>query len=290
MKQERSLVFRFLMYSLYIFAFLILVLISVNGWHFYATPYQQRPYLPDYKLWKPGGFYSHGIGIAGTLMMILLLFYSLRKRLRLFQHFGNLSRWLDVHIFLGIFGPAFVILHSTFKLNGLVSVSFWSMVAVALSGIIGRYLYIQIPRRIDGHALTIEETNQILELQKARLVRDYDLSNSELALIESRFLAKSGQEKNWVGSLFALFSFSFRLRRVPHFFKKHFGINKAHTKELVQSLKQIVRLEYQIKMWNRVHRLFHAWHVFHKPFAIIMYLIMIIHVGIAIWLGYTWIL
>jgi hypothetical protein len=35
--------------------------------------------------------------------------------------------------------------------------------------------------------------------------------------------------------------------------------------------------------------LFHYWHVFHKPFAFIMYIIMLIHIGIALWLGYRWI-
>jgi hypothetical protein len=40
---------------------------------------------------------------------------------------------------------------------------------------------------------------------------------------------------------------------------------------------------------ENIHKLFYYWHVFHKPFAIIMYLIMIVHIAISVWLGYTWI-
>ena len=48
-------------------------------------------------------------------------------------------------------------------------------------------------------------------------------------------------------------------------------------------------LQQRILVLNRVQRLFHYWHVFHKPFAILMYVIMFVHVGVAVWLGYTWI-
>ena len=73
------------------------------------------------------------LGIAGAGMMTLMLLYSLRKRVRWFHRLGSLSRWLDVHIFLGIVGPCLVVLHSAFKVGGLVALSFWSMVAVVVS-------------------------------------------------------------------------------------------------------------------------------------------------------------
>src|SRR3972149_5148655 len=69
---------------------------------------------------------------------------------------GPLGRWLDVHIFFGLVGPALVILHSAFKVQGLVALSFWSMIAVAASGVLGRYLYLQIPRNLQGDALDLK--------------------------------------------------------------------------------------------------------------------------------------
>ncbi len=288
MKKNQSLLFRIFLFLLYLAGTLAVAWIFIQGWAFYNTPFTERPFLPDYKLWKPGGLYSHGLGILGSAMMLLLLLYSLRKRSRFLQQAGNLRHWLNVHIFLGIFGPLFVILHSTFKLNGLVAVSFWSMIAVSLSGIIGRYLYIQIPRRIDGHALTLDESKQVLNQQKQRLRQEYELSEEEMIRLEKRFLIPAGEQSGLFKTLTALFTFSWKIRGISHYFRIHFGIQHHDTRQLVQLLKQAVRLESQIRIWNLVHRLFHAWHVFHKPFAIIMYLIMIVHVGIAVWLGYTW--
>ena len=35
--------------------------------------------------------------------------------------------------------------------------------------------------------------------------------------------------------------------------------------------------------------MFHYWHVIHKPFAYVMLVVVIIHVGVSIAFGYTWI-
>ena len=44
----------------------------------------------------------------------------------------------------------------------------------------------------------------------------------------------------------------------------------------------------RILLWSRLHDLFHYWHVAHKPFAIVMYVFMLLHVGVALWTGYAW--
>ena len=65
-----------------------------------------------------------------------------------------MKTWLEVHIFCGIVGPVLVTFHTSFKFNGIVSVAYWSMVAVVLSGFVGRYLYVRIPRSLRGIELT----------------------------------------------------------------------------------------------------------------------------------------
>ena len=111
--------FKFLKFSLYIISFLLIFYILYIYGSFYLLDFIERPHHEDYKLLKPGGFISHGLGIIGSLMMLLLLLYSIRKRTNAFGKAGAVSRWLDIHIFFGTVGPLFVILHSTFKLNGI---------------------------------------------------------------------------------------------------------------------------------------------------------------------------
>lgn len=279
--------FKFIKYSLYSISFALIIYIAYNYGSFYLLDYIQRPRHDEYQLLKPGGFLSHGLGIIGSLMMLLLLLYSLRKRTRAFGKAGAISRWLDIHIFFGSVGPLFIILHSTLKLNGLVAISFWSMVLVALSGFIGRYLYIQIPRSIRGKELTMDEIQQQSKSLGNELLKTYKIDEKEIEHLEN---AVAGSVKTGlIGMVFAdIFRF-FKLYSIERQLRRRKGIPKKSSKQLIKLLTQKALLDRRIVVWSKVHKLFHYWHVFHKPFAVIMYLIMFVHVGIAVWLGYTWI-
>lgn len=127
------------------------VLLAVNGYSYYSTSIEERFFHQSHNTLKPSGSLGHGFGIIGSLMMILgVSIYMIRKRSRRFLNFGYLKYWLELHIFLCTVGPILVLYHTAFKFGGIVSVSFWSMVLVVLSGVVGRFIYIQIPRTIQG--------------------------------------------------------------------------------------------------------------------------------------------
>jgi len=93
---------------------------------------------------------GHWMGVIGmTLMLATETLYSLRKRARR-VHRGRLRDWLSVHIFMGIFGPYLVLLHTAGAFNGLAGVAMLMTVLVVVSGFIGRYIYTLIPRSADG--------------------------------------------------------------------------------------------------------------------------------------------
>ncbi|RMH64407.1 MAG: hypothetical protein D6677_04945 [Calditrichaeota bacterium] len=261
-------------------------------WDYYTLPYALRPRHELYNLLKPGGLFGHGVGIIGSAMMILLLLYSVRKRTRLFGRFGAVSRWLDVHIFFGTIGPLLIVLHSTFKLNGIVSISFWSMVSVALSGFVGRYLYIQIPRTLRGRELTLEEIDNRRRALREELMQKYHLEEREIHQVAASLSIKAGQ-KTLLGLLFGMaladIKRLFTFKKVKRTLMRRHKISKNEAVEFLNMVTEKALLERRKRIWERVHTLFHYWHVFHKPFAIIMYLIMIIHVSVSVWLGYTWI-
>ena len=100
----------------------------------------------------------------------------IRKRTRKLFHFGYLTNWLEFHIFLCTLGPVFVLFHTAFKFGGIVAVSFWSMVAVVASGVIGRFIYIQIPRSIQGQELDFKDIQKMDEELSVRLSSEYKLS------------------------------------------------------------------------------------------------------------------
>ncbi len=82
-------------------------------------------------------------------MLFTETFYSLRKRSRA-ARWGRMADWLQLHIFTGIVGPFMVLLHTSWKFNGLAGVTLLLTSLIVLSGFVGRYIYTRIPRTADG--------------------------------------------------------------------------------------------------------------------------------------------
>lgn len=140
----------------------VLIYLLITGMPFYKVPIEERFFHPDYAKLKPSGAWGHGLGILGSLAMIVgVASYMVRKRTRKLHKVGLLKHWLEFHIFLCTLGPIMVLFHTSFKFGGLVAVSFWSMVAVFISGIIGRFIYIAIPRTDQGRELSINEVRSM---------------------------------------------------------------------------------------------------------------------------------
>lgn len=112
-----------------------------------------------------GEFYGHSIGILGFLLMLMTeTLYSLRKRTRS-ARWGRMASWLQFHIFTGIVGPFMVLLHSSWKFNGLAGVTMLLTVVIVFSGFIGRYIYTRIPRTADG----LEDPSLVATMQASAL-------------------------------------------------------------------------------------------------------------------------
>ena len=114
-KKSKRSIFKILLRIIYIISFIIYFYFVFDGFNYYKTPYNERPHQEDYRNLRPAGFRSHAFGIIGSAMMLFMLAYSLRKRIRIFRRLGRLNHWLDVHIYFGVMGPLLVILHTDFN-------------------------------------------------------------------------------------------------------------------------------------------------------------------------------
>ena len=113
-----------------------------------------------------GELFGHALGIFGFVLMLMTeILYSLRKRTRS-ASWGRMSSWLQFHIFTGLVGPYMVLLHTSWKFNGLAGVTTLFTVVIVISGFIGRYIFTRIPRTLDG--LEIEGTLSESALRQAR--------------------------------------------------------------------------------------------------------------------------
>jgi len=111
-------------------------------------------------------FFGHTLGIIGFVLMLLTeTLYSIRKRSRS-AALGRMSTWLKFHIYMGLVGPFMVLLHTSWKFNGLAGATTLLTVIIVFSGFIGRYIFTRIPRTLDG--LEIEGTLSQEALKRAR--------------------------------------------------------------------------------------------------------------------------
>jgi hypothetical protein len=271
----------------------VTILFAINGYNYYTTSLEERFFSPDHISLKPSGAIGHGLGIIGTLMMILGVgIYMIRKRYKRFFNLGYLKHWLEFHIFLCSVGPVLVLYHTAFKFGGLVSVSFWSMVLVVLSGVVGRFIYLQIPRTIEGRELSVQELIEIKEKLAIRIrsVLSEDTSTlTEFERISSADRYKSFKLSTAIGYLHRDF---FDIKKVMRLFNKRMkllGISKIERKELIKAAKSELTMARRIAFLRTSQKLFQRWHIFHLPFAIAMFVIMIIHVAVTIIFGYKWI-
>jgi hypothetical protein len=278
-------------------AFLGLVIIFTFGvlaWYgysYYKLPIEERFFNPDHVLLKPGGILGHGLGIFGTLSIILgISLYMIRKRMRSLARFGVLKYWLEFHIFLCTLGPVLILYHTSFKFGGLVAISFWSMVAVFLSGIIGRFIYIQIPRSIEGRELSLSEVRDMKTNIGSVLSESYHMDQTSANIIvESTRKKVELYQKNMIVRIYKRnLNDRKTIRKIKSVIKSN-RMPRKESKNILHLVKHEISLNRRIDRLLTMQRLFKYWHVAHFPFAIVMLLIMAVHVAVTIVFGYRWI-
>jgi len=271
--------------------FLATFFLAIRGIPYYSTSLEERFYHPDHHLFKPSGLLGHGLGIIGSLLILIGVFsYMVRKRYRFLSRFGRLKYWLEFHIFLCVLGPIMILFHTAFKFGGIVSVSFWSMVVVVASGVVGRYIYLQIPRTMEGRELSLNEVRQMKENVNVTIKNRYKLDEKSYSAV---LKYSQGNTVHRHGNMM--------IRMIRQYFENFRRINglkrtlrknklsKARISALIKLLKQEISLHNKLQRLQSMQQLFKYWHIVHLPFALIMLVIMIIHVGITLAFGARWI-
>ncbi len=264
-------------WSMVVITVAITFYLAYYGYDYYSTPKVDRFYTEHHDWFKPSGVFGHGLGIVGTFLIAFgVAIYILRKRYNFLSKYIRLKYLLEFHIFLCTIGPIMILFHTAFKFGGIVSIAFWSMVAVVLSGVLGRFIYIQIPRTIEGRALTLQEVEAEKENLSSELMSQLQLSSQQQELI-SAFSSKDPQRRKTV-----------TVRTIKQLLKEK-NVSKKQSKELFRMIVRERAYGKRIQRLKKMQELFKYWHILHMPFAIIMLVIVIIHVGITLAFGYKWI-
>jgi hypothetical protein len=285
----------------FLFATLIVAL-TVYGFDYYTLGSADRPFSPKHIALKPSGTIGMKLGLLGVAMFLVIFLYPLRKHWSWLMKKGNSRHWLDYHVILGIAAPFVIAFHSAFKFRGFAGMAFWIMFAVSVSGIIGRYLYGQIPRNLKAAEMTQKELQEFHQQLAGQLQQQRLVSERDLRALLSLPSPDRVRQMSMVSALVYMFALDIartfrvaRLRRHALSFGDKVrtlgGLLKTSNHEVEKAVgvaREDAALSKRILFLKRSEQVFHLWHVVHKPFSYTFALLAMIHIGVVFWMGYRW--
>jgi hypothetical protein len=219
---------------------------------------------------------GYWLGIIGASMMLLLLIYPLRKRFPRWSAIGSVKSWFRIHMILGVLGPLLIVFHSGFRLGSFnSSVAFFSMLVVASSGLVGRWLYQRIHYGLYGRKRKFEEYSSSSDLAELLLDGsgdiDFDIAD-ELEEIESHLGHRhTGFNRSLAGYL-GMKSRIASFQREVH----KSGLDENVKRQIFERLRNLRSI--CVLGINEI--LFSYWHVLHIPLFIMLVLSGLIHVAV----------
>ncbi len=283
----------------YVLAISLVLGLGVYGFDYYLLDPTQRPFSSKHALLRPNGEIGLSLGVFASLLFLGIFLYPIRKRWDWLRSRGNTRHWLDFHVLMGLLAPCIVAFHASLKFRGLAGVAFWIMAAVAISGVIGRYLYAQIPRSLNTAELTLQEVRS----EQAHLTEELDRQSLFPAALLAPVFRLPSEERvrsqplpmalagmMWID--LARLLHAARLRRHALGFGGRVatlgGILASGNVEVERVLaiaRRQASLSKRILFLSRTQQVFHFWHVIHRPFSYSFAVLALIHIAVVMVFG-----
>jgi len=267
--------------GLYGYATLVAVLLA--GW-----------LLSGQQLVNPEEGLGYWLGIIGGSLMLLLLFYPAGKRSKLLQRFGLVKHWFRIHMMIGLIGPSLILYHCNFSVDAMNSkVALYSMLAVAISGIIGRHFYTRIHRGLYGKRASIEELRSDISesLENSRglaailpgFIKELNAVAGELLGDQYTRTISLRHSVTWTVKYYVVRArMYFMIRREL----RARAINSAAVERNIGNLRKTanayaakqVGLMRQVAQIAFYEKLFSLWHLFHMPLFLLLVISALVHV------------
>ena len=265
-----------------------MVYLTLGGLTWLTWRVSQRGYF------GAGDDIGYWLGVAGGVMMLLLFTYPLRKHFRFARNWGRVKWWFWVHMCLGVGGPLLILLHSTFQVRSLNSaVALYSMLIVALSGIVGRFIYARINRGMHGEQTTLRdlEARAGLHQREARsrlsfapAVEEHlkEFADGEISVRPDLLTCLRRvfwlPVKQWITYRTCTADVQQPLRALAQETGWD-GDSVARRERLARKLiRRYLRSVVRVAQYTAYERLFSLWHVAHVPFVYLLIISAIVHV------------
>lgn len=291
---------RLRLYALYALAITINLAIFFYGFDYYKLSAMDRPFSPKHHLLRPSGTIGLYLGSFGVALFMGIFLYPIRKHWPWLSTIGSTRHWLDIHILMGLTAPFIIAFHSTLKFKGIAGMAFWIMFAVSASGVVGRYLYGQIPRKMTTAELSMRELQDLQAELSKQLAAQNLLPQADLhALLRLPDAARVARLPMVAAIVYMMILDLLRVFRVARL-RRHAlrggqyvgtlgGFLTTRNREIEQAIHaaaQEAALSKRVLFLSRSQKVFHLWHVVHKPFSYAFAVLALLHIGLQFVLGY----
>jgi hypothetical protein len=237
---------------------------------------------------------GYWLGIAGSLLMLLLLVYPLRKRMRSLRVIGTVAFWFRAHMILGVLGTVLILWHANFRLGSINSnVALVAMLIVTTSGICGRYLYGKIHHGLYGRKAAVREILADVEALKGHISANLPVAHRTIAQLNAfARLGTAAPKGVFAGLVFwPVISWRGRLvrmrliadaQRVIGLEGRRFEQSRRVQRQRIAVVADLVSMHVaavkKAAAFTFYERLFSLWHFLHMPLFLLLVIAAIIHV------------
>lgn len=297
---DRDRMHRFRLRVGYLLAIAGTLALLAYGFTYYWSSPVQRALSPKHVYLKPSGAIGLRLGMFGVLLFLCIFLYPLRKKWAWLGRQGSSRRWLDIHVLLGLVAPVVVTFHSAFKFSGIAGIAYWIMVIVAMSGVVGRYIYAQIPRSINSAELSLKEAQEQSLRLATQLKNTGILSSRDIDGLLRLPDVRRVQSISLIGVFWRMLLFDlgfpfriWRLRQKMLWSQRKWwslvGLGRGENAVLegvISMARDQTLLAKKIVFLSKSHRMLHLWHIIHRPFSYSFAVLASIHVILMLMLGY----
>ena len=231
---------------------------------------------------------GYALGITGLSLLVLQLLYSVRKRTHRAVAAGPLRVWLDVHMWLGILGPAAILFHSNFEVGAFNSaIALATLLLVVSSGLVGRFLYRKIHAGLFEKRLELRWLEQDLRLERGALAgllqHEPDVAE-RLRAFEAGLLEKPPTAARSAWRFVSASSRAARARRACRaLLRRPLRAIELDRDEALDALDHYLAAVVRVARFSAFERLFALWHPLHVPLCALLFGAATLHVIAVHW-------
>lgn len=221
---------------------------------------------------RAGADLAINMGWVGTVLLFIAAIYPFMRRIPSFRRIASNTMWFDFHMMAGTMGPFFILLHSAIKLDNIWAAPFWAMWFVVLSGVVGRYLYTQVPDLLNGRELEELDHERAFKRYRSQFPQAMHLADQLIGERREKAMRVAKEAGIFTSTIWIILE---DLRRPARYFKRRnmmrsTGIPAKIWKDIASRTGRLLLFERRRVLVPRARMVLHTWKIVHVIFTILL--------------------